>query len=341
MKALVKSKPDVGIWMREVEKPRIGVNDVLIRIKKTSICGTDIHIYKWDSWAQKTIKVPTVIGHEYVGVIEAVGEEVVGLSPGERVTGEGHIACGMCRNCRRGRRHICENTIGVGVNRDGAFAEYLALPASNVIKLNPSIPDDIASIMDPLGNATHTALEFRTLAEDVLITGAGPIGCMCAAICRFAGARNVVVADPNPYRRALAREMGATEVTDPSQEPLEAVLPRTRMTRGFDIGLECSGSSRALNEMITHMYNGGKIALLGILPSGAQVDWNDIIFRGLTLKGIYGRQMFETWYMMSQMLLSGLNINKVITHRFPIDDFQQAFDVMLSGECGKVILEWE
>lgn len=327
--------------MDEVDKPAIGVNDVLIKIKKTSICGTDIHIYKWDSWAQNTIKIPTIIGHEYVGVIEAVGKEVVGLSVGERVTGEGHIACGMCRNCRRGRRHICENTIGVGVNRDGAFAEYLALPASNVIKVNPAIPDDIVAIMDPLGNATHTALEFRTLAEDVLITGAGPIGCMCAAICRFAGARNVVVADPNPYRRNLAMEMGATLTTNPNEEPLEAVLPRARMTRGFDIGLECSGSSQALNEMITHMYNGGKIALLGILPSGAQVDWNDIIFRGLTLKGIYGRQMFETWYMMSQMLLSGLNVEKVITHRFPVDEYQKAFDAMLSGECGKVILDWE
>lgn len=341
MKALVKSKSETGIWMHEVDKPGIGVNDVLIKIKKTSICGTDMHIYKWDSWAQHTIRIPTTIGHEYVGVIEAIGEEVVGLSVGERVTGEGHIACGMCRNCRRGRRHICENTIGVGVNRDGAFAEYLALPASNVIKVNPSISDEIAAIMDPLGNATHTALEFRTLAEDVLITGAGPIGCMCAAICRFAGARNVVVADPNPYRRKLAMEMGATAATNPEEESLEAMLPRVGMTRGFDIGLECSGSSRALNEMITHMYNGGKIALLGILPSGAQVDWNDIIFRGLTLKGIYGRQMFETWYMMSQMLLSGLNVSKVITHRFPVDEYQNAFDAMQSGKCGKVILEWE
>ena len=341
MKALVKSKAEEGLWMQEVEKPSIGPNDVLIKIKKTSICGTDLHIYKWDSWAQKTIKIPTIVGHEYVGHIESIGSEVTGLSIGERVTGEGHIACGMCRNCRRGRKHICENTSGVGVNRDGAFAEYLALPASNVMKVNPSIPDDIVAIMDPLGNATHTALEFRALGEDVLITGAGPIGCMSAAISRFAGARNVLVADPNPFRRQLAKEMGATEVIDPLEKDLSEVMPQLKMSRGFDIGLECSGSSRALNDMITHMYNGGKIALLGIIPSGAQVDWNDIIFRGLTLKGIYGRLMFETWYLMSQMLLSGLNVNKVITHRFSIDNYQKGFEVMQSGNCGKVILDWD
>ncbi len=341
MKALVKSKAEVGLWMHEVEKPSIGPNDVLIKIKKTSICGTDLHIYNWDSWAQKTIKIPTIIGHEYVGYIDSIGSEVTGLSIGERVTGEGHIACGMCRNCRRGRKHICENTSGVGVNRDGAFAEYLALPASNVMKVNPSIPDDIVTIMDPLGNATHTALEFRALGEDVLITGAGPIGCMSAAISRFAGARNVLVADPNPFRRQLAKEMGATEVIDPLEKDLSEVMPQLKMSRGFDIGLECSGSSRALNDMITHMYNGGKIALLGIIPSGAQVDWNDIIFRGLTLKGIYGRLMFETWYLMSQMLLSGLNVNKVITHRFSIGDYQKGFEVMQSGDCGKVILDWD
>lgn len=341
MKALIKSKAEPGIWMHDVEKPSIGPNDVLIKIKKTSICGTDLHIYNWDEWSQKTIKVPTIIGHEYVGIIDSIGSEVTGLSVGERVTGEGHIACGMCRNCRRGRKHICENSKGVGVNRDGAFAEYVSIPATNVIKVNPSIPDDIAAIMDPLGNATHTALEFRSLGEDVLVTGAGPIGCMAAAISRFAGARNVLVADPNAYRRQLAKEMGATDVTDPYSEKLEDVMKRLKMSRGFDIGLECSGSSRALNEMITHMYNGGKIALLGIIPSGAQVDWNDIIFRGLTLKGIYGRLMFETWYLMSQMLQSGLNVNKIITHRFPINDFEKGFEAMQSGNCGKVILDWD
>jgi threonine 3-dehydrogenase len=341
MKALRKSKAESGLWMEEVEKPTIGPNDVLIKIKKTSICGTDVHIYNWDEWAQKTINIPKIIGHEYVGIIDTVGSEVTGLSVGERVTGEGHIACGMCRNCRRGRKHICENTSGVGVNRDGAFAEFVSIPATNVIKVNPSIPDDIVAIMDPLGNATHTALEFRVLGEDVLITGAGPIGCMAAAICRFAGARNVLVSDPNEFRRQLAKEMGATDVIDPGQESLENVMPRLKMTRGFDIGLECSGASRALNEMITHMYNGGRIALLGIIPTGAQVDWNDIIFRGLTLKGIYGRLMFDTWYLMSQMLLSGLNINKVITHRFPIDEYEKGFEAMQLGNCGKVILDWD
>ena len=340
MKALVKSKATKGIWMEEVEKPSMGVNDVLIKIKKTSICGTDLHIYKWDKWAQNTIRVPTVIGHEYVGEIVAVGDEVLDIAVGERVTGEGHIACNVCRNCRRGRKHICENTVGVGVNRDGAFAEYLVIPATNVVKISSRIPDDIVAIMDPLGNATHTALSFRVLGEDVLITGAGPIGNMISAICKFAGARNIVVSDPNEYRRNLAEKMGATKVINPLEDNLEEIMPQLHMSRGFDIGLECSGATSALNDMITHMYNGGKIALLGILPADAEVNWNDIIFRGLTLKGIYGREMFETWYMMKQMLVSGLDITPVITHRLSIEQYQEGFEIMESGNCGKVILDW-
>lgn len=341
MKALVKSGSERGIWMEEVDMPRVGVNDVLIKIKKTAICGTDLHIYRWDEWARETIKTPRVTGHEYMGTIEDIGDEVAGFSLGESVTGEGHIVCGMCRNCRRGRKHICENTVGVGVDRDGAFAEYLAIPAANVVKLNPSIPDEIGAIMDPLGNATHTALEYRSLGEDVLITGAGPIGCMAAAICRFSGAKNVVVSDPNPYRLNLARQMGATAVVDPTNKKLEEIMPEIGMNRGFDIGLECSGSAAALNDMIAHMYNGGKMALLGILPSRAQVNWNDIIFRGLTLKGIYGRLMFETWYMMNQLLVSGLEVSPIITHRLPVGEYQQGFDIMEEGNCGKVILDWE
>ena len=341
MRALVKSKAEKGIWMEEVPVPELGVNDVMIKLKKTSICGTDLHIYKWDEWASQTIQVPTVIGHEYVGEIIEIGEEVSGLEVGERVTGEGHIACGMCRNCRRGRKHICENTVGVGVNRDGAFAEYLVIPATNVVQVNSKIPDDIVAIMDPLGNATHTALSFKVLGEDVLITGAGPIGNMIVAICRFAGARNVVISDPNEYRRNLAKKMGATVVMDPINQKFEDIMPQIGMTRGFDIGLECAGASQALNDMVTHMYNGGKIALLGILPSDAKVNWNDIIFRGLTLKGIYGREMFETWYMMIQMLLSGLDISPVITHRLSIEQYQEGFEIMESGNCGKVILNWD
>ena len=341
MKALVKSKATKGIWMKEVEKPQMGVNDVLIKIKKTSICGTDLHIYKWDDWAQKTIRIPTIIGHEYVGEVADVGEEVSDIQVGERVTGEGHIACGVCRNCRRGRKHICENTIGVGVNREGAFAEYLVIPATNVVKISSRIPDDVVAVMDPLGNATHTALYFRVLGEDVLITGAGPIGNMISAICKFAGARNIVVSDPNAYRRDLAQKMGATKVINALEENLEDIMPQLHMSRGFDIGLECSGAPAALNDMITHMYNGGKIALLGILPADAQVNWNDIIFRGLTLKGIYGREMFETWYMMTQMLLSGLDISPVITHRLSVDQYQEGFEIMESGNCGKVILDWD
>jgi threonine 3-dehydrogenase len=340
MKALVKKKPGPGIWMEEIDIPEIGINDVLIKIKKSAVCGTDLHIYRWDEWAQKTIKTPMTVGHEYVGTIAKMGSGVSHFSLGERVTGEGHIACGFCRNCRRGKKHVCENTIGVGVNRDGAFAEYLCLPATNVIKINPQISDDIAAIFDPFGNATHTALSFPVVGEDVLITGAGLIGSMAVAISRFAGARYVVVTDLIEYRLEIARKMGATKAINPTREKISDVLKELGMV-GFDVGLEMSGSPLAFNEMIQNMYNGSKIALLGILPTSTQVPWDEIIFKALHLKGIYGREMFETWYKMEQMILSGLDISPVISHRFPVDEFQKAFDIMDKGLCGKVILNWE
>ena len=341
MKALIKKYPEKGIWMEDVPVPQVGINDVLIKIKKTAICGTDLHIYKWDEWSQKTIKIPMTIGHEYVGEVVEIGKGVKNVKIGDRVTGEGHIACGHCRNCRRGKLHVCENTIGVGVNRDGAFAEYLSIPESNVVHLDSRIPDEIASIMDPFGNATHTALSFPVLGEDVLITGAGLIGTMAVAICRFAGARNIVVSDLSDYRLDIAKKMGATLTINPKKgETIEGAIKQLNM-HGFDIGLEMSGSPIAFESMIENMYNGSKIALLGILPSTTQVDWNRIIFKALTLKGIYGREMWETWYQMEQMLIQGLDLNPVITHRFDVNDFQKGFDVMESGECGKVILSWE
>ena len=341
MKALVKAKAEKGIWMEDIPVPEIGINDVLIKIKKTSICGTDLHIYKWDNWAQNTIKVPMTIGHEYVGVVVEKGRGVKNVKIGDRVTGEGHIACGHCRNCRRGKLHVCENTIGVGVNRDGAFAEYLSLPASNVVHLDDRISDETASIMDPFGNATHTALSFPLIGEDVLITGAGLIGTMATGICRFAGARYVVVSDFSDFRLEIAKKMGATLTVNPSKgETIQGAMKELHM-RGFDVGLEMSGAPTAFRDMIDNMYNGSKIALLGILPNSTTVDWNEIIFKALTLKGIYGREMWETWYKMQQMLLTGLDLSPVITHRFSIDDFQQGFDVMESGQCGKVILNWD
>ena len=341
MKALVKSKAEKGIWMEDVPVPETGINDVLIKIKKTSICGTDLHIYKWDDWAQNTIKVPMTIGHEYVGVVVEKGKGVKNVKIGDRVTGEGHIACGHCRNCRRGKLHVCENTIGIGVNRDGAFAEYLSLPASNVVHLDDRIPDDIASIMDPFGNATHTALSFPLIGEDVLITGAGLIGTMATGISRFAGARYIVVSDFSDYRLEIAKKMGATITVNPSKgETIQGAMKELRM-RGFDVGLEMSGAPSAFRDMIDNMYNGSKISLLGILPNTTTVDWNKIIFKALTLKGIYGREMWETWYKMEQMLISGFDLNPVITHRFGIDEFQHGFDIMESGQCGKVILSWE
>ena len=341
MKALVKAHAEKGIWMQDMPEPTVGINDVKIKIKKTAICGTDLHIYKWDEWSQKTIKTPMIIGHEYVGVISEMGDGVKHLEVGDRVTGEGHIACGHCRNCRRGKLHVCENTIGVGVDRDGAFAEYLVIPADNVIKLDERISDEMAAIMDPFGNATHTALSFPVLGEDVLITGAGLIGSMATAICRFAGARNIVVSDISDYRLELAKKMGATMTINPAKgETIEGAIAELKM-HGFDIGLEMSGSPQAFDSMISNMYNGSKIALLGILPNTTTVDWSKIIFKALTLKGIYGREMWETWYQMEQMLISGIDLSPIITHRMHIDDFQEGFDIMESGQCGKVILSWD
>ena len=341
MKALVKAHAKKGIWMQDMPEPTVGINDVKIRIKKTAICGTDLHIYKWDEWSQNTIKTPMIIGHEYVGIISEVGDGVQHFAVGDRVTGEGHIACGHCRNCRRGKLHVCENTIGVGVNRDGAMAEYLVIPADNVIKLDERISDEMAAIMDPFGNATHTALSFPIIGEDVLITGAGLIGSMATAICRFAGARYIVVSDISDYRLELAKKMGATMTINPAKgETIEDAIDTLKM-HGFDIGLEMSGSPQAFNSMISNMYNGSKISLLGILPSTTTVDWSKIIFKALTLKGIYGREMWETWYQMEQMLISGIDLSPIITHRMHIDDFQEGFDIMESGQCGKVILSWD
>jgi threonine 3-dehydrogenase len=340
MKALVKKLPQQGIWMEEVPIPKIGVNDVLVKIKKTSICGTDLHIYKWDQWSQRTIKTPMIIGHEYVGTIVDMGSGVKNLHIGDRVTGEGHIACGHCRNCRRGKKHVCQNTIGTGVNIDGVFAEYTAVPAANIILLNKKIPDDLIAIFDPFGNATHTALSFPVVGEDVLITGAGPIGCMAAAICRFAGARYIVVTDLNEYRLNIARKMGATKVLNPTKENIADAVKELGML-GFDLGLEMSGAPAAFKDMIDNMYNGSRIALLGILPDSTQIQWDKIIFKAIHIKGIYGREMYETWYQMEQMMLSGIDITPVITHHFSVGEFQKGFDIMEEGNCGKVILNWE
>lgn len=341
MKALVKAHAKKGIWMQDMPEPTVGINDVKIKIKKTAICGTDLHIYKWDEWSERTIKTPMIIGHEYVGIISEIGDGVKHFEVGDRVTGEGHIACEHCRNCRRGKLHVCENTIGVGVDRDGAFAEYLVIPADNVIKLDERISDEMAAIMDPFGNATHTALSFPVLGEDVLITGAGLIGSMATAICRFAGARNIVVSDISDYRLKLAKKMGATMTINPAKgETIEGAIAELKM-HGFDIGLEMSGSPQAFDSMISNMYNGSKISLLGILPNTTTVDWSKIIFKALTLKGIYGREMWETWYQMEQMLISGIDLSPIITHRMHIDDFQEGFDIMESGQCGKVILSWD
>lgn len=342
MKAIRKLKAEKGIWLEDVPVPEVGVNEVLIKIKKSAICGTDLHIYKWDKWAQKTIKTPMTIGHEYVGTVVELGDEVSQVKIGDRVTVEGHIACGFCRNCRRGRKHICDHTYGIGVNRDGGFAEYISVPAENVLRINESIPDEIVAIMDPLGNAAHTALSFPLIGEDVLITGAGgPIGCMAIAIARFVGARNVLGSEVSKYRRDLARKMGATKVIDPLNDSIGSAMKRLGMVSGFDIGLEVSGSPIALNEMLKNMYNGGKVSLLGLLPETTQIEWDQVIFKGLTLKGIYGREMYETWYKMEKMLLSGLDISPVITHRFHYTEFQKAFEIMEEGNCGKVILDWE
>jgi threonine 3-dehydrogenase len=340
MKALVKAKPERGIWMEDIATPEVGHNDVLIKINRTAICGTDIHIFKWDDWAQATIPVPLAVGHEFCGEIVERGSEVKGFEIGDRVSAEGHITCGVCRNCRAGRRHLCMNSVGVGVNRPGAFAEFLSVPAFNVFKLPATISDDMASILDPLGNATHTALSFDLVGEDVLITGAGPIGIMATAIARYAGARHVVVTDINDYRLGLATDMGATRALNVTRESIDDTMKELSMEEGFDVGMEMSGNPKAFQDMLRTMHHGGKIALLGIPPEEMSIDWNQVIFKGLILKGIYGREMFETWYKMSSMLQSGLNIDSIITHHFDIDDFQPAFELMESGQSGKVILNW-
>jgi threonine 3-dehydrogenase len=341
MHAIAKLKPAPGLELTEVPVPKPGINDVLIKIKKTSICGTDVHIYNWDDWAQKTIRPPMVIGHEFVGVIAEVGTNVQGFRLGDLVDGEGHIVCGVCRNCLAGRRHLCKDTKGVGVNRDGAFAEFLCIPASNAVHVDPAIPLDVLSCFDPLGNATHTALQYDLVGEDVLITGAGPIGCMAAAIAQQAGARKVVVTDVNPDRLALAARMGATRTVDVSKESLSDVQRELGMKEGFDIGLEMSGNPRALNDMIDNMTHGGRIALLGIMPGAAAVDWNKVVFNMLTIRGIYGREMYETWYKMTALIQAGLDISPVITHRFHYTEFQKGFDLMRSGKSGKIVLNWD
>jgi threonine 3-dehydrogenase len=340
MPAIAKLRAGPGLQMTEVPVPEPGRDDVLVRIHKTSICGTDVHIYNWDAWAEKTIRPPMVIGHEFVGHVEAVGAHVRGFKPGDLVDGEGHIVCGVCRNCMAGRRHLCKDTKGVGVNRDGAFAKYLCIPATNVVHVDPSIPRDVLSCFDPLGNATHATLQFDLVGEDVLITGAGPIGCMAAAIARQAGARKVVVTDVNPYRLAIAARMGATRAVDVSRESLAGVQAELELKEGFDVGLEMSGNPRALGEMIDNMAHGGRIALLGILPAAA-VDWTKVVFNMLTIRGIYGREMYETWYKMTALIQSGLDIAPVITHRLPFTEFEEGFALMRSGRCGKVILDWE
>ncbi len=341
MKALVKSKPEPGIWMSDVAKPAVGPNDVLIKVKKTAICGTDIHIYNWDAWAQQHVPIPLTIGHEFVGEIVELGKEVKGLKIGDRVAGEGHIACGFCRNCRAGRRHLCRKNESVGVTRTGCFAEYVSIPAVNAYPIPDSISDTQAAILDPFGNATHTALSFNLVGEDVLITGAGPVGLMAAAVARHAGARHVVITDINEYRLDLAKKMGISLALNSNKTTLKEAMDKLKMKEGFDVGLEMSGNPKAFNDMLAHMVHAGKVALLGFLPRDTQIDWNYIIMKGLKLKGIYGREMFETWYKMITMLQSGLDISAVITHQFNINDYQKAFDVMRSGQSGKVVMSWD
>jgi threonine 3-dehydrogenase len=341
MNAIAKIRSGPGLELTQVPIPTPGINDVLIKVKKTSICGTDVHIYNWDAWAAKTIIPPMVIGHEFVGVIETVGANVHGFKPGDLVDGEGHIVCGVCRNCLAGRRHLCKDTKGVGVNRDGAFAEYLCIPASNAVHVDPTIPLDVLSCFDPLGNATHTALQYDLVGEDVLITGAGPIGCMAVAIAKQAGARKVVVTDVNADRLALATRMGATRVVNVAKEKLSDVQKDVGMKEGFDVGMEMSGSPQALNDMIDNMAHGGRIALLGIMPDKAGVDWNKVVFNMLTIRGIYGREMYETWYKMTALIQSGLDISPVITHRFHYTKFEEAFELMRTGRSGKIVLDWQ
>jgi threonine 3-dehydrogenase len=340
MKAISKSKAEPGLWLVEAPVPEYGINDVLIRVDRAAICGTDLHIMKWDAWAAKTIPVPMVIGHEFVGEIAAVGSNVADFQPGQLVSAEGHVVCGRCRNCLAGRRHLCAHTSGVGVNRPGAFAEYISVPMSNVWAHKPGIDREVASIFDPFGNAVHTALSFPVLGEDVLITGAGPIGLMAAAVARHAGARFVVITDVNPWRLELAKKLGVTVAVNTRETRLAEVQKKLGMTEGFDVGLEMSGNADAFREMLANMCHGGRIAMLGIPSEQIAIDWNTVIFNMITIKGIYGREMYETWYKMTVMLESGLDIKPVITHRFHFTEFQKAFDVMLSGNASKVVLNW-
>lgn len=341
MKALVKSKPEPGLWLTDVPEPEPGINDVLIKVKRTAICGTDVHIYKWDEWAQKTIPVPMVVGHEFVGEIVEVGENVNDYKPGMIVSGEGHIVCGRCRNCMAGRRHLCPHTSGVGVNRAGAFAEYIVIPNANVWHHADGVDLDVASIFDPFGNAAHTALQWDLIGEDVLITGAGPIGAMAAAIASHVGARHVVITDVNDYRLALAKTLGATRTVNVTRESLDEVQRQLGMTEGFDVGLEMSGAPTALGDMIDHMAHGAKISMLGIPSGDISVDWNKVVFNMLTIKGIYGREIFETWYKMTTLVQSGLDLRPIITHRLPYQEFEQGFETMIAGKSGKIILNWE
>jgi len=340
MKALVKEKAEPGLWMREVPVPQPGANEVLIKVRKSAICGTDVHIWNWDEFSAKTVPVPMVVGHEFVGEIVETGIGSTKYQVGQRVSGEGHIVCGACRNCRAGRGHLCRNTLGVGVHRAGSFAEYICLPEGNIVPIPDDIPDEIAAIFDPLGNAVHTALSFDLVGEDVLVTGAGPIGIMGALVAQRVGARKVVITDINPYRLELARQMGVHHVVDVSEQNLSDVMGEIGMTEGFDVGLEMSGASAAMQQMIAQMNNGGKLALLGIAPTAFPVDWNTVIFRMLHIKGIYGREMYETWYKMIAMVQSGLDVSGLITHRISIDDFKEGFDAMISGNSGKVVMDW-
>jgi threonine 3-dehydrogenase len=339
MKALMKKRPEFGLWMEDVPVPEVGSNDVLIKIQKAAICGTDIHIFNWDRWSQKTIKTPMVIGHEFVGTVEKIGGNVQDVELGELVSGEGHIVCGRCRNCLAGRRHLCTDPKCIGVNRDGAFAEYLSIPVSNVWHCDTSIPKDVLACFDPFGNAVHTTLSYDLVGEDVLITGAGPIGCMAVAVAKHAGARYVVITDVNPYRLELARKMGPTLTLDVRSQSIEEAARKLNMKEGFDVGLEMSGNPQAFKDMLTNMCHGGKIALLGIMPETA-IDWDYVVFNGLTIKGIYGREMFETWYKATMMIQGGMDLRPLITHRFSYTEYSEAFEIMRSGESGKVILDW-
>ncbi len=339
MKALIKKSPRPGLWLDDVPEPDLGPNDVLIKVHKTSICGTDLHIYNWDEWAQKTIHTPIVIGHEFVGSVERFGRNVHDVELGELVSGEGHVVCGRCRNCLAGRRHLCKDPSCIGVDRNGAFAEYLAIPVSNIWHCDPKIPPEVLSCFDPLGNATHTTLSFDLVGEDVLITGAGPIGSMAVAVAKHAGARHVVITDVNPYRLELAKKMGATMAIDVRTEKIENAFDKLAMKEGFDVGLEMSGSPDAFKDMLENMCHGGKIAMLGILPQTA-INWDRVVFNGLTIKGIYGREMFETWYKMTMLIQKGLDITPIITHTFPAEQYEKGFEIMRSGDSGKVVLDW-